>query len=218
MASEHNHNQLIEEGYVFLGWRAVRDEMVVDYLKHNRQWPTGSTGNTGMAGKLVNGREWNGLWLSSIVERCYAYATEYAMERPKTERLPWIFRVYLKRADIDELTDEEVMSWRIIQNENGEFEPDINDTNSALSGEVDTKYILWGPDGAFEGTEMVLSPMIAHKARFVLSTFTVRGFRKIFGEFRAELDQNTDEEPTTSYGNEEDYSDKDKLLNAENNF
>ena len=85
-SSKQIHYQLIEEDYVFLGWSAVEDKKVVDYLKHNRQWPTGSTDNTGMAGKLVKGEQWNGLWLSSIVERCYAYATEYAMERPKTER------------------------------------------------------------------------------------------------------------------------------------
>ena len=90
------HAQLIGEDFIFLGWSAVKSKEVGDYVKHNSQWPDT---NTGMGGKYVNkGKIWSGLYLSSIVERCFGYADQSA---PK--EFPSIFRVYLKRSDLKEL-------------------------------------------------------------------------------------------------------------------
>ena len=56
----------------------------------------------------------------------------------------------------------------------------------AIEENILAKYIFWGPDGAFEGTEMVLSPSMAQQARFILSTFSAKGganFFKLFPGF-----------------------------------
>ena len=90
------HAELIGEDFIFLGWSAVKTKEVGDYIKHNSKWPDT---NTGMGGKYVNkGKKWSGLYLSSIVERCFGYADH---EAPK--EFPFIFRVYLKRSDLKEL-------------------------------------------------------------------------------------------------------------------
>ena len=79
------------------------------------------------------------------------------------------------------------------------------------------KYVFWGPDGAFDGTEMVLSPAMAHKARFILSTFTVSGFKKDkSGAIVVKVEQNEGEGAVTHYGDAG--SAKEKLLNSQNQF
>ena len=87
----------------------------------------------------------------------------------------------------------------------------------AIEENILAKYIFWGPDGAFEGTEMVLSPSMAQQARFILSTFSAKGFEKCKFDVKADLKSNTGEYPTTEYG-DENLSNKDMLLNSENEF
>ena len=90
----------------------------------------------------------------------------------------------------------------------------------AIEENILAKYIFWGPDGSdFEGTEMVLSPSMAQQARFILSTFSAKGFEKCkrFGDVKEDLKSNTGEKPTTKYG-DENLSHKQMLLNSENEF
>ena len=76
---------------------------------------------------------------------------------------------------------------------------------------------LEGTNKFHTGTEMVLSPAMADKARFVLSTFTVSGFSKDkFGGIIVKVEQNEGEGGVTHYGDAG--SDKEKLLNSQNQF
>jgi len=176
------HDKLKREGYIFLGWRGIHPSKhqrtvappisvnVDDYLQHNSPYYRGR--NAKFANKFYNnGQEWQGLWLATFVDVCYGYVdaeNDKRIDRAATY-LPWIFRVYLKKSDIEKIND--VQMWQ-----NGAADSiNINREPSKSS-----EYIYYGREAPTtptkRGFEMVLSPSVAQKARFLLSTFTAIGY------------------------------------------
>jgi len=182
------HDKLKQEGYIFLGWRGIHPSKhqrtaappappavpvnVDDYLQH--KFPKYRGRNANFANKFYNnGREWQGLWLATFVDVCYGYVdaeNDKRIDRAETY-LPWIFRVYLKKSDIEKIHDDDVQMWQ-----NGAADSiDINRKPLRSS-----EYIYYGREDPTTptnwGFEMVLSPSVAQKARFLLSTFTAIGY------------------------------------------
>jgi hypothetical protein len=177
------HDKLKLAGYKFLGWRGIHPSKhqkesrqpihvnVDDYLQHNN--PQLRTNNANFANKFYNnGEKWQGLYLATFVDVCYGYVEEEndkRVYRNQETYLPWIFRVYLKKSDIEKAND--VRMWP-----NG----DAENFNPNPRPERNSKYIYYGREGTSEtdyrGFEMVLSPSVAQKARFLLSTFTATGY------------------------------------------
>jgi len=182
---QKQHDKLIKSGYIFLGWRGIhptkhqkRKELpnpvsVDDYLRHNKNKNTRNNAN--FADKFYNnGETWQGLYLATFVDVCYGYVDELNYKRMDINQenyLPWIFRVYLKKTDIEAVKD--VRMWT-----NGDASP--KNFSPEEKPKINSEYIYFGREGPnkeeYLGFEMVLSPSVAQKARFLLSTFTAKGY------------------------------------------
>lgn len=175
------HDKLNRAGYIFLGWRGIKPskhqktatphiENVDDYLRHNNRK---DYKNANFANKFYSyRREWQGMYLATFVDVCYGYVEELndkRIDRNQETYLPWIFRVYLNILDIENVHD--VQMWQ-----NGDVASIVPNPRPQRRAQ----YIYYGREGPSEtdylGFEIVLSPSVAQKARFLLSTFTATGY------------------------------------------
>jgi hypothetical protein len=240
---EEEHTKLKNEGYVFIGWRGISPSKhwikapksksedladpaqvdVEDYLKHNRPDQINFVDKFYAKGKNA----WQGMYIATFVDVCYGYVYEGNDKRNAKGSgqayLPWIFRVYLKIEDIQTIGD--VRMWK--DGNAKTMDPDPYKTEPKQTDE----YIYYGMEGPnkndFRGYEVVLSPSVAQKAKFLLSTFTAKGYTmddhkdfivrpNNFVKIEAALSDNDGELYETKYFDGEDA--KENIVQADNSF